>query len=124
MSTPRYGRLDQKENALKDLGLLVTRYPEALRQLLLALAEWGRLAFKSGDLKVARAALERFLSEDAKQAAPFNKGAPAQRARVNYYLGWIESSEENHEAAAGQFTKVVEIDAKRRTLRCSRASLG
>ena len=107
-----YDRLDQKDKALKDLGLLVTRYPEASPQMPLALAEWGRLAFEAGDLKTARAALERFTTEDAKEAAPFNKGAPAQRARVNYYLGWVESSEEKHDAAAERFAKVLEIDAK------------
>ena len=102
-------RLDQKPQALKDLAALIS-YPEPTPQLPLALAEQGRLAFEGGDLKLARQALERFLSEDAKDAEPFKKGAPAQRPRVMYYLGWVDASEEKHEEAAKRFGEVLRID--------------
>lgn len=103
-------RLEQQEKALKYLGLLVSHYPEATPQLPLALAEQGRLAFEKGDLKLARKALERFAAEDKKDAEPFTKGAPAQRARVMYYLGWVEASEEHHDAAARCFGEVRKLD--------------
>lgn len=104
-------RLDQKDKALKNLAMLVDGFPAATPQLPLALAEQGRLAFETGDLKAARKALERFVTEDAKAAEPFSKGAPAQRARVMYYLGWVEATEEHYEAAARCFGDVLKIDA-------------
>lgn len=103
-------RLDQKPQALKDLALLVSYYPEPSPQLPLALAEQGRLAFEGGDLPLAREALERFIAEDKKDAEPFKKGAPAQRARVMYYLGWVDATEEKYEAAANHFGEVLTID--------------
>lgn len=105
-------RLDQQEKALKYLATLVSHFPEATPQLPLALAEQGRLAFEKGDLKLARKALERFVAEDKKNAEPFVKGAPAQRARVMYYLGWVEAGEAHHDAAARCFGEVRKLDPK------------
>lgn len=107
-----YDRLDQKDLALKHLSILINDLPGASPQLPLALAEQGRLAFEQGDLKLARKALEQFLTIDSKDVEPFKKGAPAQRARVNYYLGWVESSEGKHEQASQRFGEVVKIDAQ------------
>lgn len=107
-----HDRTDQQEKALKDLGILVRDYHEVTPQLPLALAEQGRLAFEMTELKLARQALERFMTEDRKDAEPFKMGAPAQRARVLYYLGWVEATEGNHEAAAQRFGEVLKIDAK------------
>ena len=107
-----HDRLDQQQKALKYLALLVGHYPEATPQLPLALAEQGRLSFAEGNLKIARQALERFLAEDQKAAEPFRKGAPAQRARVSYYLGWVEASEEKSKVAAQRFGEVLTLDPK------------
>jgi len=107
-----HDRLDQQKKALKYLALLVGHYPEATPQLPLALAEQGRLSFAAGDLKLARQALERFLAEDQKASEPFRKGAPAQRARVSYYLGWVEASEKKHKVAAQRFGEVLTLDPK------------
>lgn len=105
-------RLDQKDKALKQLAILVDNYPEPTAQLPLALAEQGRLAFEGNNLALARKALERFLAEDQKDAAPFKAGASAQRARVLYYLGWVDASEKKHESAAKRFGMVLKIDPK------------
>jgi TolA-binding protein len=105
-----HDRLGKKPEALADLALLAGKYPSPTPQLPLALAEQGRLAFESGDLKLARSALERFLAEEQKDADPFKKGAPAQRARVHYYLGWVESTEGKNAEAATNFAEVLKID--------------
>jgi TolA-binding protein len=107
-----HDRLDQKDLAMKNLAVLVGEMPGASPQLPLALVEQGRLAFENGDLKLARKALEQFLTIDATGAEPFKKGAPAQRPRVNYYLGWVEATEGKHDAAAQRFGEVLKIDAK------------
>jgi TolA-binding protein len=107
-----HDRLDQQDQALKDLAILTGAYPEPTAQLPLALAEQGRLAFEKKNLKLARKALERFLAEDKKDAEPFKNGAPAQRARVYYYLGWVERSEEKQEEAAKRFGMVAKVDPK------------
>ncbi|MFP6873617.1 MAG: tetratricopeptide repeat protein, partial [Verrucomicrobiales bacterium] len=104
-----HDRNEQKEKALDHLLTLVSHYGAPTPHLPLALTEQGRLAYESGDLKLARAALERFVAED--QAAKkgkdlFKEGAPAQRPRVMYHLGWVEATEEKHEAAAERFSKV------------------
>ncbi len=104
-------RLGQRDDALRNLALLVNHYPQPTTQLPLALTEQGRLAFEKNDLKLARAALERFLAEDQKSAEPFKQGAPAQRARVAYYLGWVEATEERHAEAAKRFAAVATIDS-------------
>ena len=104
-----HDRNEQKEKALDHLLTLVNHYREPTPHLPLALSEQGRLAYESGDLKLARSALERFIREDEaakKDDNPFKKGAPPQRPRVMYHLGWVESTEEKHEAAAERFSKV------------------
>ncbi len=106
-----HDRLDQTAEALKNLSVLINDLPGASPQLPLALAEQGRLGFENGDLKLARKALEQFNTIDSKDVEPFKRGAPAQRARVNYYLGWVESSEGKHEQAAQRFGDVLKIDA-------------
>ncbi len=103
-----HDRLGAPEKALADLAV-VARLPKPTPQLPLALAEQGRLAFEAGETELARTALERFLAEDAKAAEPFSAGAPAQRPRVHYYLGWIEAGEGAHAEAAAHFAKVVEL---------------
>ena len=105
-------RLGQKDQALRQLALLTAGYPKPSAQLPLALTEQGRLAFEGGDLALARTALERFLAEDAKDAEPFKTGAPAQRARVMYYLGWVDATENKHEDAAKHFAMVRKTDPK------------
>ncbi|MFT5412767.1 MAG: TolA-binding protein, partial [Verrucomicrobiales bacterium] len=104
-------RLDQKDGALKSLAILVNDLPGASPQLPLALAEQGRLAFEQGDMKLARKALEQFLTIDSKDVEPFKKGAPAQRARVHYYLGWVEATDGKHAVAADRFGEVLKVDA-------------
>ena len=105
-----HDRLDQEAEALKDLAILVNDLPGSSPQLPLALAEQGRLAFEVGDRKLARKALEKFIALDAADAEPFKNGAPAQRPRVMYYLGWIEADEGNHEAASKRFGEVLKLD--------------
>jgi len=104
-----HDRNEQKEKALDHLLTLVNHYGAPTPHLPLALAEQGRLAYESGDLKLARTALERFMREDEaskKGNNPFKEGAPLQRPRVMYHLGWVEATEEKHEAAAEHFSKV------------------
>lgn len=105
-------RLGQKDQALRQLAILTGSYPEPSAQLPLALTEQGRLAFEANKLGAARKALERFLAEDAKGAEPFKSGAPAQRARVRYYLGWVDATENKHQEAAKHFGMVAKIDPK------------
>jgi TolA-binding protein len=104
-----HDRNEQKEKALDHLLTLVSHYGAPTPHLPLALTEQGRLAYESGDLKLARSALENFIRQDeaAKKGKNlFKEGAPAQRPRVMYHLGWIEATEEKHEAAAERFSKV------------------
>ncbi|MCP4846444.1 MAG: tetratricopeptide repeat protein, partial [Verrucomicrobiaceae bacterium] len=104
-----HDRNEQKEKALDHLLTLVSHYGAPTPHLPLALAEQGRLAYESGDLNLARSALERFIREEEaakKGKNPFKEGAAAQRPRVMYHLGWVEATEEKYEAAAEHFSKV------------------
>jgi len=105
-----YDRTGKRDLALGHLLTLVDHYPAVTPHLPLALSEQGRLAFQTGDLKRARSALERFLKEDKANTAPFNKTAPAQRTRVNYYLGWVNATEKKYEEASEHFSKVPHND--------------
>lgn len=104
-------RTEDSIKALEHLETLTRFYPTPTPHLPLALAEQGRLAYESGDLKLARAALERFLSEVKLNKEPFKSGAPPQRLRVNYFLGWVNATEKKHEPAALHFG-VVSKDPK------------
>ncbi|GEM_PF-352585 len=104
-----YDRTGKPEQALKHLNTLVNHYERPTPQLPLALAEQGRLAYQAGNLKLARKALERFLELDAENQEPFSKHAPAQRARVHYYLGWVDAAQDKHESAAQHFGQVVKL---------------
>ena len=104
-------RTEDSIKALEHLETLTRFYPTPTPHLPLALAEQGRLAYESGDLKLARAALERFLSEAKLNKEPFKSGAPPQRLRVNYFLGWVNATEKKHEPAALHFG-VVSKDPK------------
>ena len=75
----------------------------------LALAEQGRIAYESGDLKTSRSALERFIEEDQKENKVFQARSPSQRPRVMYYLGWVDATEGKHESASSNFGNVIEI---------------
>ncbi len=103
-------RTGRREQALEHLATLVDHFDAPTPHLPLALAEQGRLAYEAGNLKLARQALERFVAEDAKAAEPFSKGAPAQRSRVNYYLGWIDAAAKDHQSAARRFGEVVRLN--------------
>ena len=104
-------RTEQKEKSLENLLLLTDHYPEESPHLPMALAEQGRLAYLTGDLKRARTAMERFLGKDKENKDPFRQTAPAQRSRVYYYLGWVEATENKHEQAAERFAKVPSNDS-------------
>ncbi|MFP6632776.1 MAG: tetratricopeptide repeat protein, partial [Planctomycetota bacterium] len=106
-----YDRTEDSIKALEHLETLTRFYPTPTPHLPLALAEQGRLAYESGDLKLARAALERFLSEAKLNKEPFKSGASPQRLRVNYFLGWVNATEKKHEPAALHFG-VVSKDPK------------
>lgn len=101
-----YDHLKQSEKALDHLLTLVQYYGAPTPHLPLALAEQGRLAYLAKDLKLARTALQRFVGEDTAGKEPFKKGAPPQRARVMYYLGWVEADEGKFVKAAEHFAKV------------------
>ena len=103
-------RLGDIEKSMSNLSLLVAKYDDGTRHLPLALAEQGRIAYESGDLKTARSALERFIEEDQKEGEVFQGKAPSQRPRVMYYLGWVDATEGKHEAASSNFGKVIELD--------------
>ena len=105
-----YDRLGKRDLALGHLLTLVDYYPDVTPHMPLALSEQGRLSFQTGDLSRARTALERFLKEDKENVAPFNKTAPAQRTRVNYYLGWVNATEKKYEEASEHFSKVPHND--------------
>ena len=105
-----HDRSGEKEKALDHLRTLTDHYPEVTPHLPLALAEQGRLAYRTGDLKRARTALERFLKEDKENKAPFNQTAPAQRTSVRYYFGWVNATENKYLEAAEHFSKVPHND--------------
>ena len=107
-----HSRRGDDAKALAKLKVLVESYPVTNPHLPLALAEQGRIAFESGDLKAARTALEGFVEQDKKMLKPFSEGATDQRPRVFYYLGWVDSSESKHESAAVNFGKVLDLDPK------------
>ena len=106
-----YDHTDMPDKALDHLLTLVSYYPTPTPHLPLALAEQGRLAFETKDLKLSRGALDRFLAEHKKAAEPFKKGAAAQLPRVMYYLGWVSSAEGKHGDAALNFSKVPRAHA-------------
>lgn len=99
-------KTNQKEKALDYLITLSSDFGAPTPHLPLALAEQGRLAYETKDITLARAALERFLAEDAANKEPFKAGAAAQMPRVMYYLGWVDASEGKHVPAAEHFAKV------------------
>ena len=101
-----YDHLKQSDKALDHLLTLVQYYRAPTPHLPLALAEQGRLAYLSQDLKLARSALTRFISEDTAGKEAFKKGAAPQRPRVMYYLGWVEADEGKWVKAAEYFAKV------------------
>jgi TolA-binding protein len=101
-----HDRSDQKDQALEHLLTLVDYYGVPTPHLAMALSEQGRLAYQTGDLKRARTALERFIKEDKANKEPFKQGAPPQRPRVMYYLGWVEALEKRHVPAAEWFSQV------------------
>ena len=102
-----YDRTEDSVKALEHLETLTRVYPKPTPHLPLALAELGRLAFQKENLPLARRALERFLSEDKQNKDPFKDGAPPQRSRVNYFLGWVNATEEKFESAAIHFGLVA-----------------
>ena len=99
-------RTNQKDKAIEYLITLTGDYSAPTPHLPLALAEQGRLAYENKDIKLARAALERFLAEDTAAKEPFKAGAAAQMPRVMYYLGWVDASESKHVPAGERFAKV------------------
>ena len=101
-----YDRTEDKTKALGHLRTLANHYPGVTPHLPLALAEQGRLSFQTEDLKTARGALERFINEDKANKDPFKAGAPQQKPRVMYYLGWVNAAEEKHVEAATYFSQV------------------
>lgn len=105
-------RLGDIEKSMSNLALLVAKYEDATRHLPLALAEQGRIAYESGDLKTSRSALERFIEEDQEENKVFQARSPSQRPRVMYYLGWVDATEGKHESASSNFGNVIEIDPK------------
>jgi tetratricopeptide (TPR) repeat protein len=106
-----HDRNEEMQKALENLFLLTDHYPEETPHLPMALAEQGRLSYLTGDLKRARMAMEKFLAKDKENKDPFKRTAPAQRSRVNYYLGWVEATENKHEQAAERFAKVQANDS-------------
>lgn len=105
-----HDRMSEPASALTYLKLLADDYPEETSQLPLALAELGRLAYETGNLDLARASFERFLSSDTAENELFSRHAASQRPRVHYYLGWIEAAQGKPIEAAGRFAEVVELD--------------
>ncbi len=106
-----HDRTGNKDAALEHLSIVVNNFPGQSSQLPLALAEQGRLAYESGNLELARTALEKFGSMDTPDNEAFAKSAARQRPRVSYYLGWVEASEGKHPAAAASFQAVVAAQA-------------
>ena len=102
-----YDREEDSAKALEHLETLTRFYPGTTPHLPLALAEQGRLAYEQEDLSKARQSLERFLNEDKQNKDPFKSGAPAQRLRVNYFLGWVNATEKKHEPAVLHFGEVA-----------------
>ena len=105
-----YERVGKKELAREQLAMLLNQYPQPTSHLPLALTEQGRLAYEGNDLKTARLAFERFITEEGKGEEPFKTNAAKQRIRVMYYLGWVDAREEKNDSAAKRFGQVVEID--------------
>ncbi len=101
-----YDKTGQKEKALDHLLTLVTFYGAPSPHMPLALAEQGRLAYESKDLKLARSALERFVAEDAAAKDSSKAGFDAQRPRAMYFLGWVDATEGKSAAAAEHFSNV------------------
>ena len=102
-----YDREEDSAKALEHLETLTRFYPGTTPHLPLALAEQGRLAYEQEDLSKARQSLERFLNEDKQNKDHFKSGAPAQRLRVNYFLGWVNATEKKHEPAVLHFGEVA-----------------
>ena len=98
-----YARLDKKEEALAHLKTLVDNYNSDSTHLPLALAEQGKLYYETDDLKRARRALTRFVAERKNPKNKIFQAASAEVGRVHYYLGWIDSAENLHPAAAVNF---------------------
>ena len=105
-------KLGDIDKSIATLSLLVSKYENSTPHLPLALAEKGRISYQSGDLEIARSALERFIEEDQKGDKSFQDKAIGQRPRVMYYLGWINATEGKHLEASSNFAKVVELDSK------------
>ena len=98
-----YARLGKKEEALGHLKMLVDNYTTDTTHLPLALAEQGKLYYETDDLKRARQALARFAAERKNPENKIFQAASAEVGRVHYYLGWIDSAENLHPAAANNF---------------------
>lgn len=103
-----YSRLGQKEKSIRFLSAVEKNVLSDARHLPLVLAEQGKLHYELGDLKLARQKLETFLkyAEDDQRTA-FQSQASSELARVQYYLGWVNSAEKRHEQAADSFGLAV-----------------
>jgi len=104
-----YDHTNKKEKALDHLTTLTQYYPGQTPQLPLALTEQGRLAYETGDLKLARQALQRFLNEFKSGKPRFKKRNGSQVARVHYYLAWVDAAESRHKEAAEHYGQVVKL---------------
>lgn len=104
-----YDHLDKKEQALDHLMTLTSYYPGETPQLPLALTEQGRIAYETGDLRLARQALERFTNEFRSNKPRFKKRNAAQVARVHYFLAWVNDAEKRHKEAADHFGQVIKL---------------
>jgi TolA-binding protein len=111
-----YNKLGAKAKALRHLVTLNTKYPyHPSKHWPLALVEQGRLAYETGDLKLAKSALDRYLSEDrrgGKQNGVFGSKRGTQLPRAQYYLGWIAHSQERYADAAGHFGASVQANRR------------
>lgn len=109
-----YDRLDDKKRALSHLATLNDKFPyHPSPHWPLALVEQGRLAFETGDLELARRALDRYLGEhrrNDREPRVFESKKQTQLPRAHYYLGWVADAQRRYPDAAKHFADVVKTN--------------
>ena len=99
-----YDRSNNKNEALKNLSMLLENSPQESEQLPLALVETGRIAFQQNNLVLARKALQQYVENQS--LTSFKKNLATQMPQVMYYMGWVNNEENKFKEAYDCFSKV------------------
>ena len=94
-----YNTYRNKNEALKNLSMLLENSTQESEQLPLALVETGRIAFLQNNLVLARKALQQYVENQS--LTSFKKNLATQMPQVMYYMGWVNNEENKFKKPEG-----------------------